>query len=108
MARPGCSTESDGLRMLEKIHRTAYWMPRRPWADWQSERGARLHRFINEQLYPFSPFYRRLFDEHHINPRKIRSINDLRHIPFTSKKDIAPTPDNPARPVELVLVPTEE
>jgi phenylacetate-CoA ligase len=67
-----------------------------------------LRRFINEQLYPFSVFYHRLFDEHHIDPRKIRSISDLRHVPFTSKKDIAPTADNPMRPIDLVLVPSEE
>ena len=80
----------------------------RPWKDWQAERNEQLHRFINEQLYPFSPFYRRLFNEHHINPRKIRRIRDLRLLPFTSKRDIAPTPENPTRPLDLVLRPDEE
>lgn len=67
-----------------------------------------LHRFINDQLYPFSPFYRRLFDEHHINPRSIRRLADLRHLPLTSKKDIAPTPDNPTRHLDIVLRPDQD
>lgn len=94
--------------MLETIHRTPYWMPRRPWADWHSEQGARLHRFINEQLYPYSPFYRRLFDANKIDPRSIKSVEDLRRIPFTTKKDIAPTADNPTRHLDLVLQPDME
>jgi phenylacetate-CoA ligase len=91
--------------MLEDIHRTPYWRPTRPWADWHAERGAMLHRFINEQLYPYSPFYRRLFDDHHIDPRSIKTVEDLRRIPFTTKKDIAPTPEQPARHLDLVLQP---
>ena len=80
----------------------------RPWADWQGERNARLHRFINEQLYPYSPFYRRLFDAHKIDPQKIRTLGDLRRVPFTTKVDIAPTADNPSRHLDLVLQPDIE
>jgi len=94
--------------MLETIYRTPFWMPRRPWADWQAERGARLHRFINEQLYPYSPLYRRLFDDHRIDPRSIRSVTDLRRIPFTTKKDVAPTAEHPTRHIDLVLQPDME
>ncbi|MDQ6766430.1 MAG: AMP-binding protein, partial [Candidatus Eremiobacteraeota bacterium] len=94
--------------VLERIRSQPVWRPTRPWKDWQAERDQQLHRFINEQLYPFSPFYRRLFDDHHINPRTIRRLSDLRHLPFTSKKDIAPTADNPTRPLDLVLRPDEE
>ncbi len=94
--------------MLEALRSQPVWRPTRPWRDWQAERDHQLHRFINEQLYPFSPFYRRLFDEHHINPRKIRSVYDLRHVPLSSKQDIAPTADNPTRPLDLLLRPNEE
>lgn len=94
--------------MLERVHRAAYWQPMRPWTDWHAERGARLHRFINEQLYPYSPFYRRLFDDHRIDPRSIRSVDDLRRIPFTTKHDIAPTADNPSRHLAVVLQPDVE
>ena len=67
-----------------------------------------MSRFINEQVYPYSAFYRRLLDEHHIDPHKIRSVDDLRRLPFTLKKDIVPTPDNPTRPIDLVLRPDKE
>jgi phenylacetate-CoA ligase len=94
--------------MLENIYRTKYWKPTRPWADWRSERNARLHRFINEQLYPYSPFYRKLFDANKIDPRSIRTLDDLRRIPFTTKKDIAPTEDQPIRHLDFVLQPDLE
>src|ERR1700757_3488732 len=94
--------------MLERVHRAPYWKPMRPWADWHAERGARLRRFIDEQLYPYSPFYRRLFDEHKIDPRSIRSVDDLRRIPFTTKKDIAPTAEHPTRHLDVVLQPDME
>jgi phenylacetate-CoA ligase len=114
---PGVGTRRDQGRrnapaqyqsVLESLRSQPVWRPTRPWKDWQAERDDQLHRFINEQLYPFSPFYRRLFDDHHINPRTIRRIADLRHIPFTSKKDIVPTADDPRRPLQLVLTPDEE
>ncbi len=94
--------------MLESIRSQPLWRPTQPWASWQAERDERLRRFINEQIYPFSPFYRRLFDEHRIKPTKIRGIADLRHLPFTTKHDIAPTPDDALRPLQLVLRPDAE
>ncbi|MBQ6071063.1 MAG: AMP-binding protein [Bacteroidales bacterium] len=39
-------------------------------------------------LQAHSPFYQRLFSEHHILVDKIKSIEDLRHIPFTDKRDL--------------------
>ena len=94
--------------MLENVHRSPFWKPMRPWADWHAERGARLHRFVNEQLYPYSPFYRRLFEAHKVDPRSIRTVDDLRRIPFTTKHDIAPTADNPSRHLDIVLQPDTE
>jgi len=67
-----------------------------------------MHRFVNEQLYPYSAFYRRLFDENKIDPRSIRTVDDLRRVPFTTKRDIAPTADNPTRHLDLVLHPDLE
>lgn len=94
--------------MLDEIRSAAPWHPTRPWKDWQAERNALLHRFINEQLYPYSPFYRRLFDANKIDPHSIRTTDDLRRIPFTTKHDIAPTADNPTRHLDLVLQPDAE
>ncbi len=94
--------------MLDEIRDAPPWKPTRPWPDWQAERNARLHRHINEQLYPYSPFYRRLFDTNKIDPRSIRTLDDLRRIPFTTKMDIAPTADNPTRHLDLILQPDLE
>ena len=85
-----------------------FWKPTRPWSEWQAERSARLHRFINEQVYPYSPFYRRMFDANKIDPKTIRTLDDLRRLPFTVKADIAPTADNPTRHLDLVLQPDAE
>ncbi|HXW50533.1 MAG TPA: AMP-binding protein [Candidatus Acidoferrales bacterium] len=94
--------------MLENLRAAPEWRPTRPWKEWEAERDLLLHRFVNEQLYPYSPFYRRLFDAHKIKPSSIRRIADLRQLPFTTKHDIAPTPDQPARPLDFVLQPTED
>lgn len=96
------------FEMLDEIRDAPPWKPTRPWSDWQAERNARLHRHINEQLYPYSPFYRRLFDANKIDPKSIRTVDDLRRIPFTSKIDVAPTADNPTRHLDLVLQPDAE
>lgn len=68
----------------------------------------KLSYFIRTQLYPYSPFYRRVFDENKIKPEQIRKVEDLRRIPFTYKADIAPTPENPMRYMDFVLQPDEE
>ncbi len=73
-----------------------------PWKRWRgvSPREIRrrqdrmLARFVREELYPFSPFYRDLFDRRGIRPERIRGLDDLRRIPFTTKTDLV----DPARP----------
>lgn len=50
-----------------------------------------------------SPFYRKRFAEHHISPEDIRSLDDLRKIPFTTKQDLR---DN--YPFGLAAVPMEK
>jgi len=94
--------------MFDRIRSSRPWRPTKPWPQWQAERNARLRRFVNTELYPYSPFYRRLFDRQRIDPRSIRTIDDLRRIPFTTKRDIAPTPENPRRHLDLILQPDAE
>ncbi len=53
----------------------------------RASQSKKLHTFLNQYIYPFSPHYRALFDKHKINPKKIKTISDLKHIPFTSKAD---------------------
>ncbi len=68
----------------------------------------KLREFINEEVYPFSPYYRKLFDDHKIHPRDIRTVEDLKHIPFTSKNDFIATPAHPEKFKEFVLQPDQE
>lgn len=77
-----------------------------PVADLKERQGRRLHQFLAKRVYPYSPYYRRLFDEHDINPDSIRRLEDLRRIPFTTKADIVPSKDNPDRYRDIVLQPS--
>ena len=50
----------------------------------QSERLTELVKYVTSRI----PFYRKMFEEHGINPASIRSIDDLHKIPFTFKTDL--------------------
>ena len=64
-----------------------------------------LVRYIREMVYPNSPYYHELFDYNRIKPNAIRTTRDLASIPFTTKADIAPLPEDPAIPFSVVLQP---
>lgn len=74
----------------------------------RSLQNRRLRDFLCHQVYPFSPYYRQLFDDNGISVESIKTTDDLTKIPFTSKKDIAPDEENPARHLHFILVPDEE
>lgn len=67
----------------------------------------KLRHFISCQLYPFSPHYQRLFNEHKIKPKYIKRVEDLKIIPFTKKEDLLPAGDNPRRFQDFILHPDE-
>lgn len=67
----------------------------------------KLHRFINEYIYPFSPYYKRLFDEHKIDPQKIKCVEDLKHIPFTSKINLIDRDESTQHYKDFILQPDE-
>lgn len=73
-----------------------------------SLQNQKLHQFINTYLYPFSAHYRMLFDQHKIDPHKIKSIQDLACIPLTSKLDLLATDAKPEHFKEFVLKPDKE
>ncbi|PIU65161.1 MAG: phenylacetate--CoA ligase [Armatimonadetes bacterium CG07_land_8_20_14_0_80_40_9] len=68
----------------------------------------KLRDFIRYQVYPYSPYYHRLFDEKKIKPEDIKTTDDLRRLPFTSKADIAPSAESPLRSREFILQPDLE
>lgn len=41
-----------------------------------------------ERLYSTVPFYKKRFDERGLKPRDIRTLEDLKNIPFTTKQDL--------------------
>jgi len=67
----------------------------------------RLHHFINTHVYPFSSYYHKLFDEKKIDPRQIRSKEDLKRIPYISKSDLIDK-DNPQKFKDFILHPDKE
>ncbi|MBN2289984.1 MAG: phenylacetate--CoA ligase, partial [Candidatus Glassbacteria bacterium] len=50
----------------------------------QGERLAATCRRVYERV----PFYRRAFDDKGIKPGDIKSVDDLKHLPFTNKQDL--------------------
>ena len=41
-----------------------------------------------DRVYANVPFYRKKFEENHITPNDIKSLEDLKQIPFTTKEDL--------------------
>jgi phenylacetate-coenzyme A ligase PaaK-like adenylate-forming protein len=76
-----------------------------PAVDQRRVQNERLHRYLNEVIAPFSPYYKRLFAEHQIDPAKIKTVEDLRHLPFTSKADLLPTSEQPEKFREFIITP---
>ncbi len=71
---------------------------------WQ---GEVLSRWLREEVGAYSPFYKKLLAEHKVDLRKIRTVDDLRRLPFTTKDQVIATKEDAGRPVQLVLAPDE-
>ncbi len=64
-----------------------------------------LSRLVREYLMPFSPHYRELFAKHGLTADSIRTVDDLRRVPLSSKLDLLPTDDEPQRFKDFILQP---
>ncbi|HEX2030532.1 MAG TPA: hypothetical protein VHL78_03910, partial [Actinomycetota bacterium] len=62
---------------------------------------------VQRFLFPFSPFYRRIFEERGIRPRHIRRLRDIEKLPLVSREDFEPTPQDAWRPFRALLRPDE-
>ncbi|MBI5143516.1 MAG: AMP-binding protein [Candidatus Omnitrophica bacterium] len=82
----------------------------RPWKELKRLQDRRLHHFLTRHLYPFSPYYRQLFDRNNIRPDQICTTEDLTRLPFTSKNDFLDLMEkDPAKAnLEFCLQPNEE
>ncbi|MCD6320494.1 MAG: phenylacetate--CoA ligase [Candidatus Desulfofervidaceae bacterium] len=66
-----------------------YWEPALetlPEEELKALQLERLKEVINRAAS--SPFYQKVFKEYKVDPAKIRSLDDLRRIPFTTKEDL--------------------
>ncbi|MGA1794102.1 MAG: phenylacetate--CoA ligase family protein, partial [Thermoplasmatota archaeon] len=68
----------------------------------------KLRDYIRYQLYPFSSHYRKLFDQHGIDPNSIETVKDLERLPLTRKEDIMPDDTDPKRYLDFILRPDSE
>ncbi|MBI4626784.1 MAG: AMP-binding protein [Verrucomicrobia bacterium] len=71
----------------------------------RERQGRKLHRYLRDCVLPFSGHYHRLFGELGLDAGDIRSVDDLKKIPFTAKEDLLPTPENPRRSLGFALIP---
>jgi len=83
--------------------------PKSPWPsrprllpDWQL---ARLRRYLRTTVLPFSTHYRRAFAQAKLDPAQLRTLDDLRRIPFTTKADFLPGGDGSDPVRDFVLAP---
>ena len=74
-------------------------------ADLRALQNQRLRRYVREYLYPFSSYYRAQFDQAGIKPEQIKSVDDLQHLPLSSKADLLPTDDDPQQFKRFILKP---
>lgn len=79
-----------------------------PHAEQRTAQGALLRRYVRRYLYPFSPHYRAVFDQAGVSPDRLRTIDDLRRLPLSSKQDLLPTAADPQRFRRFLLQPDAE
>jgi phenylacetate-CoA ligase len=49
----------------------------------------KLFKYIKDYVYPYHPYYRKLFKENKIDVDRLSTLDDLRRIPITTKEDTA-------------------
>ncbi len=70
--------------------------------------ASQFRHYLRTAVLPFSAYYGKLFAEHHLHADSFRTLEDLQRIPFTSKKDLLATPDEPQRFRDFILVPDQK
>jgi phenylacetate-CoA ligase len=67
-----------------------YWQPESECMDREELEQLQLERLEStlSRVYMNVPFYRKKFDEIKFNPDDLRSLDDLRKLPFTTKNDL--------------------
>jgi phenylacetate-coenzyme A ligase PaaK-like adenylate-forming protein len=83
---------------------TTHWqaLPEKVVRRLQAEK---FRHYLRNTVLPFSSHYREMFAQNDLDPDYFRSLEDLKHIPFTSKADLLNTPENPKKVRDFILVP---
>ena len=68
----------------------------------------KLEGFINQYVYPFSKHYQKLFDQNSIDPKTIKTVDDLKRITLTSKHDFISSDEKPERFKDFILQPDKD
>jgi phenylacetate-coenzyme A ligase PaaK-like adenylate-forming protein len=63
----------------------------------RSLQAAQLRTYLRDVILPFHPHYREVLSGVGVTWRGIRSLDDLRHLPFSSKADLAGSPEQVKR-----------
>lgn len=69
---------------------------------------AKLRRYLKQVVLPFSPRYRELFERIGVVADDLRTLDDWRRIPFTSKADLVGSPDDPQASRNYILQPDKK
>lgn len=77
------------LSAIPSILRARSYATREQLLLYQNERLRRLVAHAYENV----PYYRRLFDEHGVEPVRVRTVGDLAALPVTSKRDLQSAAD---------------
>jgi len=82
------------------------------WPRWTVKGVRRIQndriRSYLPDVYRYAPLYRKLWDDAGVDISKVRCVEDMRMLPFTSKSDIVPTPDDPERYKRIILQPSPD
>src|SRR5690349_2176178 len=68
----------------------------------------KLRHYLRDVVIPFSAHYREMFSRHGITADSFRTLEDLEQIPFTTKADLANTPEQPQKTRDFLLIPDEK
>ncbi|MEY2427739.1 MAG: phenylacetate-CoA ligase [Verrucomicrobiota bacterium] len=64
-----------------------------------------LRHYLRTVVLPFSAHYSKLFRERGLTADSIHTLEDLEKVPFTTKLDLLPTPEQPQKFKEFIVIP---
>jgi phenylacetate-CoA ligase len=70
--------------------------------------GEQLHRFLRDNVVPYSAFYRDLFEKNKLSPDQFHAVEDLQRLPFIDKTTLMTTPEHPLRMRDFALLPDKD